>query len=593
VRKEQPGFAPARFDGLAWYRGIRVKERKNRPYLRLAGIACGVLAPCLQAWAQQPDMAAQELLRQQERERVLREQQESRPDVRLEREGDADDGRLPVDETPCFPVRRIVLEGELGDRFQWALGAADAGDDPATGRCLGSEGISRVMRRIQNAIIARGYVTTRVLAAPQDLKQGLLTLTVVPGRIRAVRFAGEAPPSARWRNALPARPGDVLNLRDVEQALENFQRVPTVTADIQFVPAEEAGAAPGESDLVITWQQYSRLRGQLSLDDGGSQATGKLQAGATLSVDNPTGWNDLAYVNLGRSLFNGSGRRTDSWSAHYSIPFGNWLASANAGDYDYRQTVAGAYESYVYSGGSRNAELRLARMLFRNANGKTSAYARGWWRESDNFIDDTEIEVQRRRMAGWELGISHKHFIGNATLDANLAWRRGTGAFHALHAPEEAFGEGTARATLVTADARLSVPFGLGRQSLRYIADWRGQWNRTPLVPQDRFAIGGRYTVRGFDGESSLSGERGWLLRNELGVSIGGGQEAYLAADYGHVGGPSTQWQMGDRLAGVAAGLRGGAGWFQWDVFVGSPVLRPAGFPTAYTTYGFNLSGSF
>lgn len=569
-----------------------MKNQGGWPFLRLAGIACGVLVPFLQVWAQEPDRAAQELLRQQERERALREQQESRPDVRLERGGSADAGHLPDDETPCFPIRNIVLEGELSDRFQWAVAAASEGDDVAIGRCLGSEGVGMVMRRIQNAVIARGYVTTRVLAAPQDLKAGTLVLTVVPGRIRAVRFSGEAPPRASWKNALPARTGDVLNLRDVEQTLENLQRVPTVTADIQFVPAEGADARPGESDLVIAWRQRSRWRGHLSLDDGGSQATGKLQAGATLSMDNVLGWNDLAYVNVGRSLFNGPGRRTDSWSAHYSIPLGNWLASANAGDYDYRQTVAGAYESYVYSGSSRNAELRLARMLFRNATGKTSAYLRGWWRESDNFIDDTEIEVQRRRTAGWEAGLSHKHFIGKATLDGNLAWRRGTGAFHALPAPEEAFGEGTSRSTVITADAQFAVPFGLGRQSLRYIASWRAQWNRTPLVPQDRFAIGGRYTVRGFDGETSLAGERGWSLRNELGVSIGGGQEAYLGADYGHVGGPSARWQMDDHLAGIAAGIRGGAGCFQWDVFVGSPVLKPRGFPTAHTTYGFSLSGS-
>ena len=42
-----------------------------------------------------------------------------------------------------------------------------------------------VMARIQNAIIARGFVTTRILARPQDLKTGTLVLTV-PGRIRDI-----------------------------------------------------------------------------------------------------------------------------------------------------------------------------------------------------------------------------------------------------------------------------------------------------------------------------------------------------------------------------------------------------------------------
>ncbi|MCL7714455.1 ShlB/FhaC/HecB family hemolysin secretion/activation protein [Stenotrophomonas mori] len=540
------------------------------------------------------ERGTQELLRQQERERALREQQESRPDVRLERDAPTDSGRLPQDEQPCFPVQRILLEGALAGRFDWALKAANPAGDPAIGRCLGTAGVDTVMKRVQNALIARGYVTTRILAAPQDLTTGTLTLTVVPGRIHALRFAERPDAAPALWNALPASPGTLLNLRDIEQGLENLQRVPTATVDIQIaVPESGEAAQPGESDLLVSWAQRSRLRVNLTLDDSGSTATGKLQAGATVSLDNPLRLNDLFYVNGGRSVFNGSGRQTESWSAHYSVPLGYWLLGVNASDYDYRQSVAGAYETYVYSGASRNAEVRLGRMLLRNASAKTSAHARGWYRDSDNFIDDTEIEVQRRRMAGWELGLTHKHFIGDSTLDASVAYRRGTRAFGALPAPEEAFDEGTALGRIFTADAQLTVPFRLGRQSLRYSASWRAQWNRSLLVPQDRFSIGGRYSVRGFDGELTLTGERGWLLRNELGVALGGGQEAYVGADYGHVGGPATQWQMGNALAGVALGLRGGTPHAHWDVFVGSPVHKPVGFPTAYTTFGFSLGASF
>ncbi|KAG1288774.1 hypothetical protein G6F64_014079 [Rhizopus arrhizus] len=113
-----------------------------------------------------------------------------------------------------------------------------------------------VMKRVQNAIIERGYVTTRILAAPQDLKTGVLTLTVVPGRVNAIRFAaGEGRPPALW-NTVPVAHGDVLNLRDIEQALENLQRVPTASVDIQIAPpADGAAAKPGESDLLISWKQ--------------------------------------------------------------------------------------------------------------------------------------------------------------------------------------------------------------------------------------------------------------------------------------------------------------------------------------------------
>lgn len=566
-----------------------------------AGLLAGMLCISVQAASAQetPD---QERLRQQERERALREQQEERPDVRLAPESDGMATRLLETETPCFPIRRVLLEGEDAQRFRWALRAVDVPGDPAVGRCLGTMGINIVLKRVQNAIVARGFVTTRMVAAEQDLRQRELALVVIPGRIRAIRFGGDTPARrAAYRNAIPARPGDLLNLRDVEQALENFQRVPTVTADVQIVPAGDDHAKAGESDLVITRQQRRPLRFNLSLDDSGSTSTGKWQAGATVSLDNPLGWNELFYLNLGHSALNGDRKDTSSWTAHYDMPFGYWLAGATASAYDYRQTVAGPYQTYDYNGSSRNAELKLSRLLFRSATAKTGMYARGWWRESKNFIDDTEIEVQRRRMAGWELGITHKHFLGNATLDGSVAYRRGTGAFGALASPEQVAHaanpdlplEGTSRAAVITADAQLTLPFRLGRQSMRYSASWRGQWNRTPLVPQDRFAIGGRYTVRGFDGEVSLTGERGWLLRNELGVPLGGGQELYAGADYGRVAGPSTKWQWGDHLAGMTLGLRGGWRGGNWDLFVGAPLSKPDGFPTAYTTTGFSLGWSF
>jgi len=543
--------------------------------------------------AQDQQRQQQELLRQQERERALREQQEVRPDVRLDREREAPSARLPSDETPCFVIDHIRLQGELAGEFEWALTAASPAEDTAKGRCLGTVGINTVMSRIQDAIIARGYVTTRVLAAPQDLKSGTLTLTLVPGRVRAIRFAEGQTPRVALANAVPARPGDLLNLRDVEQALENMQRVPTVAADIQIVPAEGDGASPGQSDLVVSWQQRKVWRGSLSLDDSGSLATGKVQAGATASLDNPLGLNDLLYVNYGHDVFNGNTKGTSSWTAHYDVPVDYWVLGATASEYDYRQTVVGPFERYVYSGSSRNMELRASRVLYRSAKGKSGAYGRGWWRESDNFIDDVEILVQRRRMAGWELGITHKHFMGAATLEASAAYRRGTGAFRALAAPEELFGEGTSRFGLITVDAQIAVPFAVGKQRLQYTGSWRGQWNRTPLVPQDRLAIGGRYTVRGFDGEVSLTGERGWLLRNDVSLSLGGGQTFYVGADYGHVSGPAADQQLGTHLAGMVLGLRGSWRGLAWDGFVGAPISKPIGFPAAYTTFGFSMNWSF
>ena len=572
---------------------------------RVAVLAGGWLWPVAAALAQPSpdggDAAAQEAQRRQQRERALRERQEAAPDVRLgPSPGAAAAQRLPADETPCVPVDRIELVGDGAERFRWALKAADGGDDPFVGRCVGSAGINLLMKRVQNALVARGYVTTRVLAAPQRPAGGTLFLTIVPGRVRTVRAGdGSGRRATRW-NALPAASGDLLNLRDVEQGLENFRRLPTVDAGIRIAAADGPDARPGDSDLIVDWMQRRPLRLNLSVDDSGSRYTGRYQGAATISLDNGLLLNDLFYLSLNHDLGNRytDGKGTRGLTAHYEIPYGYWLLGATAGSYDYRQQVAGANQTYVYGGTGRTAEIRLARTVYRDAVRKTGLYLRGWLRASNNFIDDTEIEVQRRRTAGWEAGLTQREFIGAATFDVNLGYRRGTGAARALRAPEEDFGEGTARPSLAVAEIRLDAPLKAVRPPsawrLDYSMVWRAQWSRTPLVPQDRFAIGGRYTVRGFDGETALLGERGWMLRNEIGLTPGhAGQQLYLGVDYGEVGGPSARLLPGRHLAGTVVGWRGSYRNAYWDVFVGRLISKPDGFRTANVTAGFNCGASF
>ena len=554
------------------------------------------------AWAQANASAPRPFVedqRQQERERVLRQQQEAVVDERLQAGAAPGAAQaLPEDESPCFRIERITLGGEEAARFQWLISEADgraAGlNDSPVGRCLGTQGINTVLARLQQALLARGWITTRVLAAPQDLSTGALDLTLVPGRVAAIRFADPAGDKTNLRSAVPIQPGDLLNLRDIEQGLENLKRLPTAEADIQIEPAGSGNARPGDSDLVVKYRQQFPLRTTLSLDDGGSEATGKTQGGATVAWDNPLGLNDLAYLSLNHDLFNHGGQGTRGYTAHYSVPYGHWLFSATGSANSYHQTQAGLDQDYVYSGDSTNLELRASRQIYRDASRKTSASIAAFQRSSSNAVNDAEIEVQRRRVGGWLLGLNHREFIGNATLDANLSYKHGTGAFSALPAPEEAFGEGTSRMRLFMADMALNAPFTIGEQRFRYSALWRAQWNRTRLTPQDQFAIGGRYTVRGFDGELNLLGERGWLLRNDIGWAMGAtGAELYAGIDHGQVGGPSTAYQLGTRLTGGVVGLRGAWQGLNYDVFVGAPISKPEGFRTAKVTAGFNLSFSF
>lgn len=319
--------------------------------------------------------------RQQERERLLRERQERGVDVRLPAGGGTAGAQLPRDEAPCFPIFRLELQGDRSERFESNLVdvAGEGGNDSPVGCCLGADGINVVVARVQKSIVERGYITTRVLAGPQDLSTGTLILTLVPGRIAAIRPDDEGGAATTWfRNAIPSVPGDLLELRDIEQGLENLKRLPTVEADIQIAPSTAPDARPGDSDLVVKYRQTFPLRATLSLDDTGTAATGKTQVGATVAWDGPLGLNDLAYLSINHDAFNHDDRGTGGQTVHYAIPFGYTLLALTASRSRYHQTVAGGFgENHIYAGNSSSAEARLSRLVYRDQHRKTTIALRG------------------------------------------------------------------------------------------------------------------------------------------------------------------------------------------------------------------------
>ncbi|MCW8209310.1 ShlB/FhaC/HecB family hemolysin secretion/activation protein [Verminephrobacter aporrectodeae subsp. tuberculatae] len=509
--------------------------------------------------------------------------------------------RLP-DEQPCALIHRVLIQGVLfSEGLQSALSGINA-DDPPYGRCLGSQGVTLLIQRAQQALVEQGYVTSHVHVPEQDLNTGELLLQVNEGRVARIRAesAGVSLPSWVWA----VREGDILNLRDVEQSAENLQRLPSLKTGIRIEPGE----APGTSDLVVDMQPGRPWRLGLSMDDDGLRTTGKLQGNATLAWDDPLGLGDSLSIAKGRDLGqkDSGPRGSRNQIVRYSLPWGYWLVGATFSDNRFGQTVYGPYESYLYSGTSGQKEFSLSRVLQRGRRSKTTASFKGFMRQSNNYIADLEVRVQRRRSAGWESEIQHLQYLQAGTLMAQLAYRRGTGAFHAQPAPEEFTGRGTARMGLTTGLLHWVMPLNTEGHPWQYSTQLQGQWTRNRLTPQDRFCLGSRATVRGFDGQQTVCGDRGQLWRQELttglpaALDLARGVQVYAALDAGRSTTPEQD--RAHRLSGMALGLRGQHKVadadpvpysVQWDVFLGKPLSRPEEIATAKRIAGFSLRVEF
>ncbi|ORC51235.1 hypothetical protein B2G74_00190 [Burkholderia sp. A27] len=509
------------------------------------------------------------------------------------------------EETPCFRIEHFVLEAP--DTLPVAVKAQGASALPMdrfafarewldhyAGQCVGKQGINTLVKGLSQEILSRGYITTRVLLPQQDLSTGTLKVSLIPGVIRRVRFADETL-RGTWRTAFPTNDGELLNLRDLEQGLEQMKRVTTQDVSMQIVPAD----IPGESDVVLDVKRAKPWTVVASIDNSGTRATGRLQGNLSLGIDNPLGLNDIFNVGVGQDLEFGDKRfGSHNINGSYSIPWGYWTATLAAYSNSYYQQIASVAQTFVSSGTSKTVDFRLSRVLSRSQNDVFGVQFGLSRRFGQSFIEDTEIPSQRRNNTFITLALTDRHYFGRSQFDGTLAYRQGIGAFGAQDDVLAADGGPAYRYKMAVLDANLSVPFAVGSQSFRYVTTFHGQYTGTTLYYIDDMTIGSRYTVRGFDGETMLAAARGFYWRNELQAPIGNsGQAVYAGIDYGRVWGPQPVPLVGTQLAGAVIGVKGSVssrfGGVGYDVFAGTPIYKPSGFPTARVTVGFQMTAQF
>ena len=80
----------------------------------------------------------------------------------------------------------------------------------------------------------------------------------------------------------------------------------------------------------------------------------------------------------------------------YSVPWGNWTFSASGGTSEYRQNVAMSGQDLRYRGRNTNLDVEVERVIHRGQASKTTASLSAAKRWGQTWLEDVEIEVQRR-----------------------------------------------------------------------------------------------------------------------------------------------------------------------------------------------------
>lgn len=585
--------------------------RKTFKTLLLLLSACALES----VYAQTTEQGAQEGLRRQE-EREREQQQQLQPQANVltpptEPEISFSTLELP-DETPCFKIEHIQINGAK----DWHFIGLTRPLDPFIGRCIGVEGVRRIAAALDAKLIQSGYVTTRVTLPEQNLAEGTLNLQLNIGRISALRMvqaaapAQPATPSAApvvpqsddswgiWHNAFPTSAGRILNLRDLEQGVEQMKRLSSQNVGTRIEPGEE----PDTSVIVIERQSapwWQRFHGGLSVDNSGSATLGRTQASGNLSWENPLGLNDILSASVnGNAEQPDPDHRSQSASVNYNIPFGYHTLSASYSRSRYAQYVQGTTAHFLSSGKSETTQARWDFIATRESSSKLGLYSSLSTRSSHSYLDDIELTVQRSRTANLEFGSNYHILFGQSSLNLDISYRLGLGQFGATpDYPSENSNGLTRRPRLWSFSGSFGHPFDISGQAFQYSLSVRGQQTRNLTTSNDQFSIGNRYSVRGFDGDAVLLAESGVTLRNDFSTSVslieGLSSSVYFALDYGHVWGKSAKNLVGQNLAGTALGFRGRYAGLQIDLSLGTPIYKPTHFQTMWWNPYLSATYSF
>lgn len=484
--------------------------------------------------------------------------------------------QLPASGAACSNIARISVEG--AERLSAGLREQLVRD--FSGRCIGVVEIEQLLGAITADYVRRGYITTRAYLPTQDLSTGSLRIQVAEGVIERIVVNDGGAGSIRAANVFPTGAGELLNLRDLEQGVEQANRLSSNNAQLDIQPGSQAGT----SVVIIHNKPGPRLHATLGVDNHGSASTGRNQIGASVVADGMLGLSELVVLAHRQSLPNDREARSsvsDSLSVY--VPFGYSTLALAASRSTYATMIHAPSGLRLRShGASTSHSIRLDRVMYRDQSSRLTTSASFTSKDADNFLAGEHLAVSSRRLSILDLaGGGTMTFLGGV-LSAEIGMSKGLAMAGAQtdvpdlpdYAPRSQFMK-------LNYSGSYQRAFKLGETELSLSAQLVGQQSRHTLHGSERIAIGGLYSVRGFN-RNSLSGDNGHYLRTELSrrhtfdvASQAVSARIYAAIDTGRVTGAAAGVAEG-RLTGGAVGVALAWRGVALDLSVAAPIAYPS-----------------
>ncbi|VVN64939.1 ShlB/FhaC/HecB family hemolysin secretion/activation protein [Pseudomonas fluorescens] len=513
------------------------------------------------AWGDDPSISDLNL-RSQDRERRTREQLELDQRLRLlERSGPAQpEHTTPESASPgsesCWSFQGLRLAGNTLITQQQIIARLDTLITP----CMNAQQINQLLAALTQLYVDAGYIASRPYLAspPQDAQS--LDIIIEEGFVESIEL--EDPTQAvSLQGAFPGMLGKPLQLRDLEQGLDQLNRLRSLDLTADIAP----GALAGGSRLIIRSRtQAAPWAAALNANNRGNQQTGRNRAALSLSLDSPLGLNDFVSLNGSTSL-NRQDAYSRSQSLYYNIPYGFWTLGLSLSRAEYRYPIQLKHQVVVSNGQTDQYALSLNRMLWRDQGTLLNGTLRLSSKRSDSYFAGQHLRIQSPRLTVAEASLNLLK-VSDGIWSSTLSYAQGLDWLGADRDSE--------RLTQRLPQAQFRkyrADISYWRQSRDALWNWDSQlalqYSPDLLPSLEQMLLTDDYAVRGFR-LGSLSAAKGAVWRNTLSLPRTFSPQLRITPRVGLDSGwgKYTQGARSQRLAGASVGLGFSGKNFQVDV---------------------------
>lgn len=373
--------------------------------------------------------------------------------------------------------------------------------------------IFELIKKLTARLYDEGYSTSAIVIKQPAIINGVLQLKINWGMLESSRVNGKIPSgyreNAMLETALMNKNGSVLNIHDIDQAIENMNNGFKI-AKMKITAGSDYGMS-----IVDYYVDYNRFpKFSFRLDNTGQS-------------DDYTPFRYMTNINLGDLLipndtFSFGGNFKDysdkkrmeyGYNYSYSIPIGfNRLTMSSTFSKTESPFII-AERNFPYLSENTTYSAKLSRNLYRSNVGKLGVYSEIKSKDSKTTFDGLLLDANSLNYSDLTLGMDALYRPGDVSIYADLSYTQGADFNNGVYSAYDNY-NAIDWVRKINGTINYTMPVISDRTTFKSIFSF--QYTNQSLVSNYQLTLGDEYSIRGLNSKTAINGDSGFYLNNTL-----------------------------------------------------------------------------